>query len=313
MGRSRGAEITMRIAAIDIGTNTVLLLVADIDTTGTITTLAFEQRIPRLGKDVDAERIIGRAAFDRVTDVLREYTTICERLKPDRIVAAATSAVREANNRDEFIAYIKEQTGISIEVLSGEEEARLAYDGAISGVNVDGDIAVLDIGGGSTEITVGTRQKIHDRASFNIGSVRLTEKFFKHDPPTPEELDRAREFVAETFSQLPKFDFAGATTIGVAGTVTTLAALDQGLKDFQLEKIANHRLTRSAVNMLLQKLQTMKAKHILALSSTAAGREDILTAGTLILYMFMKHAGVERIMVSERGVRYGLALREWRR
>lgn len=302
----------MRIGAIDIGTNTVLLLVADVDEAGMITPLAYEQRIPRLGKDVDAQKMIGRAAFDRVTNVLREYASICENLKPERILAAGTSAVRDAKNSEEFIAHIRERTGLSIEVLSGDEEARLVYYGAVSGVPATHGsrfIAVLDIGGGSTEITVGTRQKIHDKVSLDIGSVRLTEKFFKHDPPTPEELHKAKEFVLNALGQLPTFDFANATTIGVAGTATTLAALDQGLKDFRLEKITNYRLTRPAVNGLLQKLQVMKAEEILVLSSVTEGRADILTAGTLILYTFMERADIEAITVSERGVRYGLVLK----
>lgn len=300
----------MRIAAIDIGTNTVLLLIADVDDTGIITPLAYEQRIPRLGKDVDTHRIISRAAFDRVASALREYKTLCDRLSTERIVAAGTSAVRDARNREDFIAYIKAQTGIDIEILSGDEEARLAYFGAVSGLTSGDQITVLDIGGGSTEITVGTRGNIYDRVSLDVGSVRLTEKFFKHDPPTASELLQAREFITDSLRCLPHFDFTNSLTIGVAGTVTTLAALDQGLKHFEREKITNYRLTRQVVYTLLQRLQTMKVADILALSSVTEGRADILTAGTLILHTFMELTGVKTIVVSERGVRYGLVLRE---
>jgi exopolyphosphatase/guanosine-5'-triphosphate,3'-diphosphate pyrophosphatase len=315
----------MRITAIDIGTNTVLLLVADIDDAGSIATLAYEQRIPRLGKDVDAQKVIGRAAFERVADVLQEYKIICTQHKPERIVAVGTSAVREARNREEFIAYIRTQTGIEIEVLTGEEEAKLAYYGAISGLRVRGQksevrsqIAVIDIGGGSTEITVGTQREILHNVSVDVGSVRLTEKFLKHNPPLASELQAAKESVVQSLtSHIPyftsSFDFAQALTVGVAGTATTLALLDQGLKEFDLEKISSYKLTKSSVGNLLNKLQKMKYAEILNLSSATAGRADILTAGTLILHTYMEQTGVQAMTVSERGVRYGIALREWKR
>jgi len=304
----------MRIAAIDIGTNTVLLLVAEVDDREIITPIAYEQRIPRLGKDVDARRVIGKPAFERVAGVLREYKAICEPLKPDRIAAVGTSAVRDAANREEFVSFIKAQTGIGIEILNGEEEARLAYFGALSGIRTQSaNFGVIDIGGGSTEIVTGTREDIRNKITVNIGSVQLTERFLRHDPPTAPELEKATKLVAKALGSLPQFDFRNTVVVGVAGTATTLAALDQGLKEFDREKITGYRLTKPATTNLFTKLQKMKTDEIRSLSAVTHGRADILTAGTLILYSFMERTGVVEITVSERGVRYGLVLREWRR
>lgn len=304
----------MRISAIDIGTNTVLLLVADVDKSGTITPLLYEQRIPRLGKDVDARKVIGRAAFERVAGVLREYKRLSQKAQAEHLVAVGTSAVRDAANRDEFLAYIKQQTGIDVEVVSGKEEAELAYLGALSGVQTTNKhFAVIDIGGGSTEVTAGTRENILANVSLDIGSVRLTERFLRHDPPTPQEFQDANDFIVQALHSLPEFDFPKALVIGVAGTATTLAVLDQGLKEFNRAKIANYRLTKPAVTNLLNKLKRMKTEEILAISAVTHGRADILTAGSLILHTFMEQSGIEAIVVSERGVRYGLVLRQWRK
>lgn len=304
----------MRIATIDIGTNTVLLLIVDIDDAGRITTLAYEQRTPRLGKDVDAQKIIGKAAFERVAADLREYKTICSRYSPERIVAVGTSAVRDAKNSVEFITYIKAETGIEVEIVSGEEEAKLAYFGALSGYQGPEQLlAVIDIGGGSTEITMGTRKEIHHKISLDIGSVRMTERFLRHDPPTLSELKTAEREIAASLRVLPEFDFSRAVVIGVAGTAASLATIDQGLKEFRRERITNYHLTKPAVNNLLKKLVTMKVREILTLSTVTEGRADILTAGTLILHTFMQRTDIKEIIVSERGVRYGLALREWQK
>jgi exopolyphosphatase/guanosine-5'-triphosphate,3'-diphosphate pyrophosphatase len=300
----------MRIASIDIGTNTVLLLVVEIDRNRKMTILEDQQRLPRLGKDVDARGAIGPTSFQRVVDVLDEYKTICDRLKPDKVVAVGTSAVRDAANRKEFSAYVRSRTGINIEIVNGEEEARLAYIGALSGFpEIHAGAAVIDIGGGSTEITTGTSEKILTTASVDIGSVRITERFFKHNPPMDDELRDAEEFIGNALQKTVGTDLAGSVVVGVAGTATTLAALDIGLAQFDRIRISGHRLTRTAVHSLLGRLKKMTVNEILSLSTMTHGRADILTAGTLILHTFMNKTNVTGVTVSERGIRYGLALR----
>lgn len=304
----------MRLSSIDIGTNTVLLLVADIDERGVITPVAYEQRIPRLGKDVDAERRIGQPAFARVAEVLREYQEISRRLGVDRIVAVGTSAVREATNRAEFLDFIKKQTGISIEVISGEEEARLTYFGAASGLDSTlKRIAVIDVGGGSTEITVGGRTMVDRNVSLDVGSVRITERYFKHDPPQHAEVSAATKFIHDALRSVNPSQFSGTTLVGVAGTATTLAALDQGLKDFDRAKVTGYKLSVERVERLFDQLHKLNASQIRALSNVTEGRADILTAGALILLEFMKTVAAEELVVSERGVRYGVVLREWKK
>lgn len=306
----------MRIAAIDIGTNTVLLLVADIDEGGTIRPVAHFQRFPRLGKDVDKTGSISRDAFDRLVSVLDEYKTIARGLMTERIVACATSAVRDAANREDLLEYLKSKTGIIPEVLTGADEALLTFRGAISGLPItERPRAVIDVGGGSTEISYWTAPAdrgghLH-RVSLQIGSLRLTERFFRGNPPTRDELRAASEYIGAELSKLAPNELGGSLLVGVAGTATTLACLDQGLKDFETDKVRGYILSREKIGHWQLRLSGMTAQEIRALSRATEGRADILTAGVLILHESMERLGWWEMAVSERGLRYGLVLREW--
>jgi len=299
------------VASIDIGTNTVLLLVATIDPGGIIHTHEYEQRVPRLGKGVDADRNLQPDSMARVSAVLGEYRSLLQRYSPERIIVAGTSAVRDARNKGQFLDLIRREAGFEVEVLSGADEALWTYRGAISGVPGLAQATVLDIGGGSTEITAGDREQIKESCSLDIGSVRLTERFFIHDPPHASEIASASRWVAEALSRPGGFNFRGTTLIGVAGTATSLAILDQGLREFSIRAIMNYVLTVDRVEALLDKLRTMSSSEILRLSAVLKGRNDIILAGTLILREVMAHHGFNSMIVSERGVRYGLAIREW--
>jgi exopolyphosphatase/guanosine-5'-triphosphate,3'-diphosphate pyrophosphatase len=303
----------MTIAVIDIGTNTVLLLIAQIDAAGTITPLVYEQRVPRLGKGVDAERNLQPDSMRRVIDVLLEYRSMMARHTLDGTVVAGTSAVRDAHNKAEFADLVAREAGFDVEVLSGDDEARWTYRGAVSGVPGLDRATVLDIGGGSTEITVGDRDSIANKCSLNVGSVRLTERFFKHDPPTHPELEAAITWVEDELARPKGFDFRATRLVGVAGTATALAILDQGLREFSIPAIINYRLALENVYSLFRRLRTMASADILNLSSVMAGRNDIIIAGSLILREVMAHYKFNDMIVSERGVRYGLAIREWER
>ena len=300
----------MRIATIDIGTNTVLLLVADVDNKGTITPVAFEQRLPRLGKDVDKNRAIQVAAFDKIAWILNEYKNLAKQLRAERIVACATSAVRDASNKEEFLSYVSSATGIDVEVLSGEDEALWTYRGAVSGLpRIAERAVVIDIGGGSTEISFYMEKQLQ-RYSFQLGSVRITERYFKHNPPTPQEIDEATQFIRGELSPLKKHNFSGYTLVAVAGTTTTLACLDQHLMDFDVAKVSGYDMEKEQVVEWFGKLSTMTTTEIRSLSNTTEGRADILTAGVLTLYESMSLLRFGKVLVSERGLRYGLALRE---
>jgi exopolyphosphatase/guanosine-5'-triphosphate,3'-diphosphate pyrophosphatase len=303
----------VNIAVIDIGTNTVLLLLAEITDEGRIHPLLCEQRIPRLGKGVDATRKLQRESIDRVVRVLREYLEI---LSPSHLVSTilcGTSALRDASNRADFTGRVQSELGLSVEILSGEDEALLTYRGALSGLPGVRSAVVLDIGGGSTEISAGDAFHVRQKWSLDIGSVRLTERFFRHDPPAPEELGNAIRWVRGELGGLTAFAGAGHTLIGVAGTATTLAVLDQGLQNFDIEAVSNYRLTREAVEGLFIRLKGLSHAELLCLTPALRGRADVITAGTLILKEVMDATEHDDIVVSERGVRYGIALREWQR
>lgn len=303
----------MNVAVIDIGTNTVLLLIASFDAKGKITTLVYEQRIPRLGRGVDELRNLQPESMQRVLDVLKEYRQIISEYQLARIVVCGTSAVRDARNREEFATRVKAETTFSLEVLSGEDEAYWTYRGAISGMPDVSGATVVDIGGGSTEIIVGDRALVKNTISLDIGSVRLTERFFKHDPPTHPELEAAITLVEDELARPKKFGFQGSTLVGVAGTATSLAALAQGLREFRVEAVTNYHLTLDTVYHLFRTLRAMPAAHIRELSEVMEGRSDVIAAGALILWEIMAHYKFNEMIVSERGVRYGLAIREWER
>lgn len=279
--------------------------------------LHHEQRLPRIGKDVDRRQLITASAFDRIAWILTEYKNLAVQHRADTIVATATSAVRDAANKHEFSEYIKQVTGITIEILSGKEEAALTYLGTVSGFPGTGaGFAVLDIGGGSTELTFpnpGARNgnpRLH-QYSIDVGAVRLTERFFRDDPPTPAEVGSARTYIREELSQVRNPGLSGYRLVGVAGTVTTLACLDQGLPEFEVSRVAGYRMNSERVGSWCQKLCSMRSSEIRALSNAAEGRADILGAGTLILSEFMSLFGCTDLTVSERGLRYGRALKAW--
>ena len=220
----------MMSAAIDIGTNTVLLLIASIDTRGQLATLVDEQRVPRLGKGVDESGNINRSALNRLIDVLLEYRAMIADHGVESITVTGTSALRDAANRQHVLHRVRAATGFEITVLSGEDEALLSYRGAVSGLAEGGSAVVLDIGGGSTEIISGEGESILFHTSRDVGAVRLTERFFRHDPPLPEEIQSALSTVRAAFADVPPFDETRCRLVGVAGTPTTLALLDQGIK-----------------------------------------------------------------------------------
>ncbi len=301
----------MTIASIDIGTNTVLLLIAEVDERSSIRTLEYQQRIPRLGKGVDASKNLHADAMLRVVGVLKEYKVIISQYRVDRIIVAGTSAVRDAQNKDEFAKLIKDETGFHLEILSGDDEALWTYRGAISGISYRGKATVVDIGGGSTEITVGDANEIQHSMSLNIGSVRLTERFLRHDPPLKTELASAITFVESELGKAAHVNFTASKLVGVAGTSTSLAVLAQGLKSFSIEAVTNSTLGFDTVEELFRTLRAMPSEKIRQLSSIMEGRSDVITAGALILREILAHFKFKEMIVSERGVRYGLVLREW--
>jgi exopolyphosphatase / guanosine-5'-triphosphate,3'-diphosphate pyrophosphatase len=297
------------VAAIDVGTNTVLLLVARKDSRGAVVPVVDVQQVPRLGTGVDAHRRLHPEAMQRVIAVLGDYCSIAASHGVERIVACATSAVRDAVNRDEFVTLVRRLTGLHLEILSGEEEALWSYHGAISGIPSIGSCLVLDIGGGSTEMIAGNAQCITSRVSLNIGAVRLTERCFRHDPPLQQEIADASGLISSALDAVTMEVFPNTRLIAVAGTPTSLATLSLGLPDFSLEAVAGLEMNRSQIEDQWNRLRRLPSAEIRKLSNVMDGRADVITAGTLILRMVMDRLGLQALTVSERGLRYGLVLR----
>lgn len=298
----------MRIAALDIGTNTILMLVADVSADGRIFVVRDEHAIARLGKGVDSDRLITAEALGRADEILRRHRSLAHDLKADRIVAVGTSALRDAANRNDIVAHWRREFGIDVRVISSDEEARLTYLGTVvSDSSGQGRQAVLDIGGGSTEVTLGEGDRIVDRFSVDLGSVRVTERFWSDCPPRYEQVAKARRWIGDTLAEARR-SLPPATWHAVAGTPTTLAAIALALKSFDAAAIDGFRLTRSFVSEVTNQILALSHEELTHHPHIHPQRADIIGAGALILAGVMEMYGIPEVTVSVRGLRYGVAL-----
>ena len=297
-----------KIAAIDIGTNTALLLVAEVTKQNEIIPVAQEEKIVRLGQGVERNENLNSEAIGRTLRAIREQVKIAEDLGAEKILISGTSAVRDAANREILLSKIKNNFGITMQVLSGDEEAELTYFGALSNKNLQGDILLVDIGGGSTEFIFGTQQKIKYAFSLNIGSVRLTERFVRNDPITETEYKSIRRAVKEQLSSLKGFD--AGQLMGIAGTITTLAAMHLQMDIYDSSKIDNSLLRISQAEKIVSDLKKKTLSQRRKFTGLKPERADVILAGALILLEVMQHFEFHETLVSDRGVRFGLILQE---
>ncbi|TAL71132.1 MAG: Ppx/GppA family phosphatase [Bacteroidetes bacterium] len=295
---------TKRLAGIDIGTNTILMVIGEKNKDEDLIFIRNEHSIARLGEDVDKTRVIKREAIDRAKKILIDYKKICDDCKVNKISAAGTSALRDAQNKNDVINELSSVLGSEIKVISGEEEARLSFLGTIED---DKPCTVVDIGGGSTEFIYGENRMVKIRHSLSIGAVRLTERYFKIQPALFNEIKDAENFIFENLNQIEKTNYNGEL-IGVAGTPTTLAAMAQELNKFEKDKVHNFVLDIDMVSDIFNKLKILSIEDIKKLKGIHPDRADIITAGTLILISVMKFFGIEKCRVSARGLRYGILI-----
>ncbi|HVM12828.1 MAG TPA: Ppx/GppA phosphatase family protein [Egibacteraceae bacterium] len=297
----------MRVAAVDVGTNSVRLLVAEPG--DPLTDVARETRITRLGRGVDATGRLDDAALARTLDCIADYAQRWAALGAARVRVTATSAVRDAADRERFFEGVQERAGVRPDVLTGEEEARTTFAGATRSVAGEPPYLVLDIGGGSTELIVGD-ERPEAMVSRQLGSVRLTESCLGADPPTPEQLDAAGHEVDRHLAAIAdRIDpTAARTLIGVAGTVTTVAALHLELASYQPERVHGTRVPADRVRELTEELARMPAQQIASLGPMAPGREDVIVGGALILHRVMARYGFDEVLASEADILDGLAL-----
>jgi exopolyphosphatase/guanosine-5'-triphosphate,3'-diphosphate pyrophosphatase len=299
-----------RVAAIDCGTNSTRLLVANADGT---THLRLMQ-ITRLGAGVDATGDLNAAAIDRTVHVLRDFRRLMDEAGVTTGRLVATSAVRDARNGDVFRQAALAATGLPAELLSGEEEGQLAYAGATAGLPpIDGDDLVVDIGGGSTELVV-QRRGVVRAFSMNIGCVRLSERFLTHDPPEEAEIAALVTFVDgaidDAVRDLPVLStLRDGRLVGVAGTVTTLAALSLGLPAYDSDRIHHSVLDMAAVDHWCATLAAEDAATRAERPGMVAGRADVIVGGAYVLRQVMASFGYDRCIASETDILDGIALR----
>lgn len=299
-----------RVAAFDCGTNSLRLLVADLSPeTGELVELAREMRIVRLGEGVDATGRISQAALARTLAALREYDDILAAHRPTTIRFCATSAARDAENSADFAAAVREHVGVDPEVLDGDAEARASFDGATRTL---GDVAepvlVVDIGGGSTELILGTADgRVEAAHSLDIGSVRLTERHLHSDPPTAAEVAAVRADVEAALDSCRVDPSAAGTVVGVAGTVTTVAAGALGLSSYDRAAIHGATLPTAGVLATVAELVSMTVMERRALGYMHPGRADVIGGGALVLERVLARSGAGSMIVSESDILDGIA------
>jgi exopolyphosphatase / guanosine-5'-triphosphate,3'-diphosphate pyrophosphatase len=290
-----------RVAAVDLGTNSTRLLVADVDG-DELREVARRLTITRLGEGVDERRRLLPAPIARVRNCLTEYRRELEALGADRTLAIATSAVRDAENGEAFLGEIEWSYGFRTRLLAGTEEAAMMVRGVTAGRPPLHDVLVVDIGGGSTELVLAQDGDVAFATSLDVGCVRITERFLASDPPAASELAAAGQFVR---SLLPELEAPRA--IGVAGTVTTLATLDLGDAEYDPARTHGHRLQFEAVEAELERLAAMTTEQRLAVPGIEPGRAPVIVAGIVVLHEVMTAYGLTEIEVSERDVLHGAA------
>jgi exopolyphosphatase/guanosine-5'-triphosphate,3'-diphosphate pyrophosphatase len=334
----------MRVATIDIGTNTTLLLVAERaesvtsgkrgvgangpvgpDGGGPPALVALEEHaiITRLGEGVDQTRVLAPAAIARTNAALDRYAEIVRRLgvPPERIAVVGTSAMRDAGGGEAVRAHVAARFGVEARTISGDEEARLTFAGALSGIPADAsgrDVVVFDIGGGSTEVVRGDRETraLSYARSFDVGSVRLTERHVRSDPPTEAERSAVLRAAADAFAAVP--DAAPhaesarpasprSAPVGIAGTMTTLAAVSLGMQSYDGARVHGLTLPVSEIERVVGELARVPLDARRRIAGMEPKRADVIVAGGLVALAFLRRVGASAVTISDRGVRWGLA------
>jgi exopolyphosphatase/guanosine-5'-triphosphate,3'-diphosphate pyrophosphatase len=306
----------MRVATIDIGTNTLLLLIAERRAGGFLTAVAERATITRLGEGVDRTRYLSAAAVSRAVRCLEDYAKLVHELDVERVSVVGTSAMRDAAGGEEIQRRVHALFGVDPQILTGEEEARLTFRGAVSGLPIEKatELAVFDIGGGSTEVVIGHIEEgspqIAFSASYDVGSVRLTERFVAHDPPAETECDALLRAGRSAFAHVPALRLPSSienAPIGVAGTMTTLAAVSLGMTPYDAARVHGHALPVLALRQVVTQLASMDLESRKRVPGMEPKRADVVVAGGLLALALLDHWQAAATRISDRGVRWGLA------
>ena len=298
-------------AAIDVGTNTLRLLIAEAVGPDDFTILHEEQEITRLGEGLIRTRLLQDQPRRRSLAVLRRFAESARGFNAEEVATVATSAVREAGNREELIAEFARETGLALRVIDGAEEARLTLLGVRHGLRLGSErVLVMDVGGGSTEFVMAKGEAVEAIVSTGLGVVKLTERYLLSDPPTPDELQALQQEVSRRIDRLRR-ELPGleeTELIGTAGTATTLAAIHLGLTTYDRTRVDGHRLSITRVSELLGKLAPLSIAARRKISPLEPGRADVIVAGAAIVVTAMERLGYRELIVSDGGLREGIML-----
>ncbi|MCJ7784751.1 MAG: Ppx/GppA family phosphatase [Desulfobacterales bacterium] len=294
-----------RVASIDIGTNTILLLIAEVGE-GEINPLFEMETVVRLGENLQKTGVISSQAMDRGLQTLTQYLKQCQVWEVQKLFAVGTSALREAKNSEVFLRLVKEKLNLSIEVISGEEEAQLSFLAVAKDLQEqEKSILVVDVGGGSTEFILGRGDQISRWISLPLGSVRFTEEFLHSDPVQEEEWQKMEQEIRKLLVNIPHTK-EPLSMVAVGGTATTLASVEQGLEDFIAEKIHHFVIEKEALKNQLLLYRTKTIEERKKISGLPLARADVILAGAAILYLTMEEVKCPSVLISCHGVRYGL-------
>lgn len=307
-----------RFAGIDIGSNTILMAILELDDSGKLTLIDDLHEIARLGEKVDKTGMLQPEAIERAAAILKLYRDECTKQDVGIIVASATSAMRDAGNGAETAGLFSQILGTEISIIQGRDEAATSYIGSIDyeifheynkSENREKSL-VIDIGGGSTELIIGTGTRFEEAVSINIGSVRLTEKFFASHPPTKAEMKTAADFIEAEYRKSGFYPGKTDRVTAVAGTATTLASIMANIREFDSGAINGLILSRDSITGVFELLQSITTAEMTAKYGVHPKRADVITAGALILKTLAEIIGFESCRVSVQGLRFGLVFNE---
>ena len=300
----------MKLATLDVGTNTVLMLIAERDAAGAVHVIAELARITRLGRGVDSSGHLDPDSAAQTLAAITEFAQRARALGVEKILGVATAALRDARDGADFLAQVKARAGVELEIITGEIEAQLSYLAVVKGLALDptAKILIVDIGGGSTELIRAEPGRKLELASLQLGSVRLTERIVHNDPPTAREAADLRLVIHDALQDLG-WDFTPDVMVGIAGTVTTVCAVALGLAAYDPKIVHGNHLSHDDVIAAIAKFGAMPLTERKRLPGLEAARADVIFAGAAILERIMGHFHLAEVVVSDQGVRWGLLWR----
>ena len=303
----------MIAGSIDIGTNTILMSIGEKKPNGSVEILHEECRVVRLGEGVDVSRVFSEGSMDRARNCFQDYRKVLDKYKASKVLAVATSCSRDASNASQFFQDLERDFHVPIRIISGVEEASLSFKGALWGKKDFSPYLVIDIGGGSTEI-IGIKSDGEPfRHSFDMGCVRMFERFFHQDPPSLEEVQNAKQYAKEML--LDKKEILqvakGKKILAIAGTATYLASSILGLKTFQPDKVHGYEMKLQDINSIKEKLLSLTIAERLGIGGMDKGRADVIIGGAILLGECISAMGASQAEVSTQGLRHGLLLEQF--